>query len=125
VRRYEVVLSLVEPITHRRHEVEADGMGYHNQGTPEAVMVLYVDDKEVEGAQRAVFAVPVACLAYAREMVTTSAESRVDDLEKAMKAIEDLEPIHFGGAEHMGIPDGDYLPRAAVVDVIGMALYVD
>ena len=124
MRRYEVVLSLVEPITHRRHEVEADGMGYHNQGTPEAVMVLYVDDKEVEGAQRAVFAVPVACLAYAREIVTTSAERRVGELGQVVDAIQDLEPIHFGGAEHMGIPDGDYLPRAAVVDIIAAA-YVD
>jgi len=123
VRKYEVVLSLTEPITHRRHEIEADGIGYHNEG-PEVVMVLYVDDAEAPGGQRAVFGVPVACLAYAREMVTTSAERRVEELGQVVDAIQDLEPIHFGGAEHMGIPDGDYLPRAAVVDIIAAA-YVD
>lgn len=130
MRKYEVVLAFDMPNNEaNRFEVEADGIGYHNDEA-DVVMVLYVIDKpeqtdskvDQRGFERPVFALPVRAVAYVREIPELTLQRRVDELQGALDRIEDLEPVTFKGGEHMGVPDGDYLPRAAVAEIIASTI---
>jgi hypothetical protein len=121
MRKYEVVLAVELPKTRNRFEVEADGIGYHNDGE-DLVMVLYVLDDQPKTSdtqvERPVFAVPVRGLAYVREIAETEAEQRAALLQQALDSISDLDEVTVKGADHMGIPDGLYVSRAAIGEIL-------
>lgn len=111
MRKYEVMLAVEAPSTMRNHHVEADGIGYHSDGSQQ-VAILYVRDGDEE---RSVFVIPVAMLAYVREIAETQAEMRAHDLQGRLDEIGDLEPVTL--VDVPGVPDGDYVRRDDVMSI--------
>lgn len=120
MRKYQVVLATYgehqdQP---RRHEFEADGIGYHSDGRT-LMLVLYVDEETAEGkepTERAIFSAPATSVAYVREIFETAAERRAALLQTTLDEISGLTPVAF---KDLGvIPDGEYLRREDVLALV-------